>query len=108
MNKPPTHLFRGVFALLALALVVSTASAGNPNFAARSKAVPEQILNQYDLNKDGRLDEAEMAAWRADRKAAIEKKQAEARKAAAARAPAPAPTPAPVATPTPPVGSESK
>jgi uncharacterized protein involved in copper resistance len=93
MNKTLSHSLRGVFALLALAFAVSSASAEPTTKEKKDKPIPEKVLKKYDLNKDGMLDDTEMAAWKADRKAAAEKKHAEAKKAAdgaAAATPAPA------------------
>lgn len=63
----PTLL--GSLALLAFS--VSTASAQD---AQTEKPVSAAVLKKYDLNKDGKLDEAERTSLLADKKAAAAKK----------------------------------
>jgi Ca2+-binding EF-hand superfamily protein len=54
--------------LATLGFTASLASAhGKPHAPAK---VPADILAKYDANKDGKLDAAEMAKWKADREAA--------------------------------------
>jgi hypothetical protein len=62
-------------ALFAVSFAVSTASAEEA--AKQAKPIPPQVLKKYDVNHDGKLDETELAAWKADKKAAHEKKNAE-------------------------------
>jgi hypothetical protein len=94
MNKSQVRFARAAFALLALALSISTASAGNPRMGKNARPVPSAVLLKYDLNKDGELDAIEMAAYKADRLAAIEQKRAEAKKPAVDPAVPPAAAPA--------------
>ena len=79
MKSPIVSALRTVIAALAIGCAVSSVSAAD-------KAPSEKVLKKYDLNKDGKLDEAETAKWHADQKAAAEKKAAE--KKAAAETPA--------------------
>jgi hypothetical protein len=99
MNKILAHSPRGVFALLALAFAASSASAGNPGMPRKMKPIPDHILKKYDLNQDGRLDEAEIAVFKADRRAEAEKKRVEAeqKRAEAKKAAALADKPTPAA-----------
>jgi hypothetical protein len=69
MKNSLAHSLRCIFALLVIGFAVSSASAGD-------KAPSEKVLKKYDLDKDGKLDETEMAKWNADKKAAAEKKKA--------------------------------
>jgi len=57
--------------LALLAFSVSTASAQD---AQTEKPVSAAVLKKYDLNKDGKLDEAERTSFLADKKAAAAKK----------------------------------
>jgi len=70
MKKSLAHSLRCVLALLVISCAVSSASAAD-------KAPSEKVLKKYDLNKDGKLDETEMAKWHADQKAAADKKKAD-------------------------------
>ena len=101
MKKPLVRPARAALALVAFALSLSTASAGNPYLGKNAGTAPAAILAKYDANQDGHLDDTELAAWKADRLAAIEQKRAESRKASAAAPAAPtAPAPSPNVTPT--------
>jgi hypothetical protein len=58
----------------ALALLASTVTAASAQEPAAEKPVTPTVLKKYDLNKDGKLDETERAAWIADKKAQAAKK----------------------------------
>ncbi len=73
---------RGGLALIVISCAVFSASAGD-------KAPSEKVLKKFDLNKDGKLDEAETAKWNADKKAAAEKKKTAEGAAATPGAPTP-------------------
>lgn len=72
MNLKTSAAVRGLFALLAVAFAVSTASA-EPS-AGKEKKIPQAVLKKYDKNNDGVLDDQEKAAWEADKAAAKKKK----------------------------------
>jgi hypothetical protein len=59
----------------ALALLASTVTAASAQEPAAEKPVTPAVLKKYDLNKDGKLDETERAAWVADKKAQAAKKK---------------------------------
>lgn len=82
MKNTLASSLRGVLALIVISCAVSSASAGD-------KAPSEKVLKKYDLNKDGKLDEAETAKWNADKKAAAEKKKTAEGAAATPGAPTP-------------------
>jgi hypothetical protein len=69
MKKLITPALLGLLTLLSCS--VSTASAQD---AQTEKPVSAAVLKKYDLNKDGKLDEAERTAFQADKKAAAAKK----------------------------------
>ena len=81
MKTPLVSTLRTVLAVLTLGCAVSSVSAAE-------KAPSEKVLKKYDLNKDGKLDEAETAKWVADKKVAAEKKAAEKKAAEPAATPA--------------------
>ena len=58
----------------ALALLASTVTAASAQEPAAEKPVTPAGLKKYDLNRDGKLDETERAAWIADKKAQAAKK----------------------------------
>ena len=68
--KTLTSLIRIALGLLALAFTVSVAQASPDNKEAKEKGPSKEMLKKYDVNKDGKLDDAEMAAMKADNKAA--------------------------------------
>lgn len=56
---------------LSWALHCSAADASTPDTkkeGAQEKPVPAAVLKKYDKNKDGKLDDQEKAAWKADQK----------------------------------------
>ncbi|MCS6242442.1 MAG: hypothetical protein H2172_01075 [Opitutus sp.] len=69
MKKLITPALLGSLALLAFS--VSTASAQD---AQTEKPVSAAVLKKYDINKDGKLDEAERTSLLAEKKAAAAKK----------------------------------
>ena len=69
MKKLITPALLGILALLACS--VSTVSAQETK---TEKPVSAAVLKKYDLNKDGKLDEAERTAHLSDKKAAAAKK----------------------------------
>jgi hypothetical protein len=69
MKKLITPTLLGILALLAYS--PSTASAEETK---TEKPVSATVLKKYDLNKDGKLDEAEQTTLLADKKAAAAKK----------------------------------
>ena len=60
--------------LLALSSLVFAISATAAEDTAKTKPIPPEVLKKYDVNHDGKLDETELAAWKADKKAAHSKK----------------------------------
>ena len=67
MKNSLTYSLRGVLALLALALAVSSASAQDSTKKA-PKPPSAADLAKYDTNKDGKLDKDELAKMKADKK----------------------------------------
>ncbi len=62
--KTLTSLLRIALGSLALLFTVTVASAEESG--AKERKPSKETLEKYDKNKDGKLDEAETAAWKAD------------------------------------------
>jgi hypothetical protein len=62
--KNPSFILRIALGLLALLFSVTIATAEEA--AAKEKKPSKETLAKYDLNKDGVLDDAETATWKAD------------------------------------------
>jgi Ca2+-binding EF-hand superfamily protein len=66
MKNPVIYTLRG--ALCALVAVCSiSVSKADENKDTKNKPVPAKVLEKYDANKNGTLDESEKAAWEADK-----------------------------------------
>ncbi len=65
---------------LFLSAVAAALFAVSPSLRAEEKEkaeIPPSVLKRYDKNKNGALEEAEVAKWEADKAAAREKRKAE-------------------------------
>ncbi|MEY4489653.1 MAG: hypothetical protein RIQ79_2161 [Verrucomicrobiota bacterium] len=60
-----------LLALFSLAFAISAAAEDT----SKAKPIPPEVLKKYDVNHDGKLDETELAAWKADKKAAAHEKK---------------------------------
>lgn len=81
-HETPSSIARIALGLLAL-LFTATFTAAAEEGAARERKPFKETLAKYDANKDGKLDETEKAAMKADEEAvkAAKKAEKEARKA---------------------------
>ena len=71
-----TNIPRLVFGAAAIAALFAV----SPSLRAEEKEkaeIPPSVLKRYDKNKNGALEEAEIAKWEADKAAAREKRKAE-------------------------------
>ena len=69
MKKLITPALLGILSILAYSVSTASAQETQPE-----KPVSAAALKKYDLNKDGKLDEAERTTLQADKKAAAAKK----------------------------------
>jgi hypothetical protein len=60
--------------LLVLSSLVFAVSLSAAEDTSKAKPIPPEVLKKYDTNHDGKLDESELAVWKADKKAARAKK----------------------------------
>lgn len=70
MKNSLTYSLRAIFAFVALACAVSSASAEDAPAKKAPKPPSPEMLAKYDANKDGTLDKEERAKMMADKKAA--------------------------------------
>jgi uncharacterized protein involved in copper resistance len=87
-------IIAGLLALTSvLAVPLIRADEAADKKAERKAAREQKILEKYDTNHDGKLDDTEKAAMKADRAEKRKKKASEKSDADAAVAPSPAPAP---------------
>jgi hypothetical protein len=70
MKNSLTYSLRAIFAFVALACAISSASAEDAPAKKAPKPPSAADLAKYDTNKDGKLDKDERAKMMADKKAA--------------------------------------